>query len=54
MDNFDGSPVDSTATVEDRIKSLSATRRGKLGVCTRKQNEIKTLLVGYLVEMLKK
>ena len=44
MDNWDGSPVDSAET-EDRIKTLSATRRGKLGVCTRKLNEIKTLLV---------
>ena len=33
------------AAAEDRLKSLCATRRGKLGVCTRKQNEIKALLV---------
>ena len=29
---------------EDLLKSLTATRRGKLGVCTRKLNETKALL----------
>ena len=42
--NGDGEPVDSAAA-EDRLKSLSATRRGKLGVCTRKMNEVQTALV---------
>ena len=35
----------TTATMaEDILKSLCASRRGKLGVCTRKMNEIKALL----------
>ena len=38
-------PSEAAAAEEDRLKSLCATRRGKLGVCTRKQNEIKALLV---------
>ena len=47
MDDVDSltDPSAAAAAAEDRLKSLCATRRGKLGVCTRKQNEIKTLLV---------
>lgn len=35
----------STAEAEKLFKSLSATHRGKLGVCTRKMNDIKALLI---------
>ena len=44
MEASDNPPVDAVAA-EEKFKSLSASGRGKLGACTRKMNEIKTLLV---------
>ncbi len=37
--------TDGTETAMESFKSLSALRRGKLRVCTRKMNELKTLMV---------
>ena len=37
--------TETAADAEAMLKSLKASRRGKLGSCTRKMNEIKTLLV---------
>lgn len=38
--------IQTAAEAEKLLNSRIATRRGKLGVCTRKMNEIKALLVG--------
>lgn len=35
---------------DDKLKELCATRRGKLGVCTRRMNELKELLKGGDIE----
>lgn len=46
-DNATGSVSDqneTTANTVDDLKKLSASRRGKLGACTRRMNEIKALL----------
>jgi len=41
--------------VEKSIESLSSMRRGKLGVCTRRMNEVKALLAeGCDVESIKR
>ena len=37
--------LETAADAEALLKSLKATRRGKLGSCTRKMNEIKALLI---------
>ncbi len=36
-------PIDA-AEAEERFKSLSASRKGRLGACTRRMNEIKALM----------
>lgn len=35
---------------DDKLKELCATRRGKLGMCTRRMNELKELLKGGDIE----
>ena len=37
--------LETAADAEALLKSLKATRRGKLGSCTRKMNEIKALII---------
>lgn len=39
----DKEPIDA-AEAEERFQSLSASRKGRLGACTRKMNEIKVLM----------
>lgn len=37
--------TDGTEIAMESFKSLSASRRGQLGACTRKMNELKALMV---------
>ena len=41
---MDMTELKTAAKAEDRLKSLTATRRGKLGVCTRRIHETQALL----------
>ena len=43
--NETNTELKTAAEAEDRLGSLIATRRGKLGVCTRRMHETKALLI---------
>lgn len=45
MSDMEMPVISSAAEAGKLLKSLLATRRGKLGACTRKMNDIKALLI---------